>query len=311
MYLRPLLFLAFACLLLLPDWSTARPFRRWVNSAPLFRPVANRYSVPVTYSHPAPVSYGYPAAPVASSQPAPVVYSAPVYSPPCPPMFLTPMVACPPVTPAPRGPTVVPERMADTKPPVTAAPPAVPKAAPSVIRQAGNEERLPPMPVPIPVPPRPVVDPQPAPPKMSVELAPPKAIIEESDKPDSLPAFSLPAKEKESPTDLPKFDLPPLPPLAPPTTAKSSPLNADAVADVYPVAGPAPADRAATRSVSFVNKSSRDVILTVAGKMTTLPSGQYLQVTLPATFAWQIGGEKERHVTVPDTAPGVDVVLRR
>ena len=60
-----------------------------------------------------------------------------------------------------------------------------------------------------------------------------------------------------------------------------------------------------------MNKSGRDVVLTVAGKLTTLPRGHALQMTLPAKFAWQIGGDKEREVTVPDTAPGVDVVIRR
>ena len=308
MLLRPLLFLTFAGLLLLPDWSAARPFRRRVNSAPL----------------PCPTSYSYPAT---------VVYSQPVYVPQvyAPPVYLPPAVACPPVTPAPKGPTVIPERMAEPRAvePKTSTPKVMsadaktdPKPAPSVIRTVGNEERLPPMP--IPVPPRPVAEPQPSLPKMTLDLAPPKAIIEESQKPavkpDPLPSFPLPGKDKEPKADpLPAFDLPPLPPLAPPqpaapdapTTAKSSPLNADAAADVYPVSGPAPADRAAKRSVGFVNKSGRDVVLTVAGKLTTLPAGHALQMTLPAKFAWQIGGEKERHVTVPDAARGVDVVIRR
>ncbi len=296
MILRPLLFLTFAGLLLLPDWSAARPFRRRVNSAPL--------PCPTSYSYPAPVVYSQPVY-------APQVYAPQVYAPP---VYLPPAVACPPVTAAPKGPTVIPERMAEPRAvePKTSIPKGMstdakadPKPAPSVIRTVGNEERLPPMPV--PVPPRPVAEPQPSLPKMTLDLAPPKAITEESQKP------------AVKPDPLPAFDLPPLPPLAPPqpaapdapTTAKSSPLNADAAADVYPVSGPAPADRAAKRSVGFVNKSGRDVVLTVAGKLTTLPSGHALQMTLPAKFAWQIGGEKERDVTVPDTAPGVDVVIRR
>ena len=50
MLLRPLLFLAFTGLLTLPNWSNARPFRRFA-SAPVF------YPVPVVYSYPAPAYY--------------------------------------------------------------------------------------------------------------------------------------------------------------------------------------------------------------------------------------------------------------
>lgn len=316
MLLRPLLFLACTAILLLPDWSTARPFRRWLSAAPVPCPPAFSYSPPVVY-HAAPV------------------YPAPVYLPP--------VQACPPASPAPRGPQVIPERMAEpkstTKAEETKPAPAAP-TAPTAIRTIGNEERLPPMPVPL----QPTTDRQPTAARPTTDLATPKAATEESHrpavKPDPLPAFPdlgkpadpkadrLPAfPDLSKPTDpkadrLPAFDdLPPLPPLAPPlpaaselpakTTVKSSPLNADGVAGVYPLAGPRPAVQTSKRSVGFVNKSERDLLLTVGGKTTTLPSGHYLRLDLPPTFIWQIGGEKEREITVPTDAPGVDVVIRK
>lgn len=362
MILRPLLFLVFAGLLILPDWSTARPFRRFV-SAPVYAPA------PVVYSYPPAPVYPVRTVPVMYSQvpsPAPVVYSLPSYpavissaSVGCPPVY-TPPVACLPAgpfagpsagpTPAPRGPIVVPERMPEGKQSTgtNLESRAEPKAAP--IRPVSAEERTPsqppaPMPIPVPsVPARPLGEPIP---RATTELAPPKAATEETQKPavPAVPAAPLPdfpplgldkpeppkspepvkvepakpEQAKPKATDpLPTFELPPLPPLAPaqpvssekPTVAKSSPLNADPVADVYPTAGTI-ADRAAKRSVGFINKSGRDLLLTVEGKTTTLPAGQYLRVDLPATFTWQLGGDKERAVTVPDTAPGVSVVIRK
>lgn len=349
MYLRPLLFLAFIGLLTLPDWSTARPFRRFASARA-------SYPAPVVYSYPRAVYYP-PAAPVRTvpvvftpvASPAPVAYSsAPVVYPQsvaCPPVYAPPVTYLP-TTPAPKGPRVIPERMPEPKP----VPPAATRAEPkeielSPIRPASAEERSQPvpgpMPIPIPsVPPRPFGEPIQR--SSAVDFAPPKAAGEEAQKPPvkplPLPEFPplgldkpaelpkavdpikvAPAKPTESKSDpLPTFELPPLPPLAPaqpissekPTVAKSSPLNADAVAEVYPTAGSL-TDRDAKRSVGFINKSNRDIVLTVEGKTTTLPRGQYLQLDLPAKFAWQIGGEKEREVTVPDAAPGVSVVIRR
>jgi len=305
MLLRPLLFLGLSALLLAPDWSTARPCRAVYYYAP--------DPCPVAYSYPAPVVCHYPQ-PVVYYHPAPVVYAPPlVYGPAICQMTVSPAapVANAPATPTnPQGPRVYPERTNEPKAKTPEPKPEVQAPAPRVIQTVGNEERLPPMPVPLQQP-RPVADPQPLP-RLPLDFAQPKAIVEEAHKPAPVPSTPAPAKEPAKPAgDLPKFDLPPLPALAPPTIAKSSPLNADGVADVYPVAGPAPTDRAAARNVGFVNKSKRDVILTVAGRMTTLPSGQYLQLKLPAKFAWQIGGEPARDVTVPDTAPGVDVIIRR
>lgn len=365
MLLRPLLFLAFAGLLILPDWSTARPFRRFV-SAPVYAPA------PIVYRYPPAPVYPVRTVPVSSAPvvcPAPPAFpvvSAPIYSGPVysGPIVSAPLVACPPASPAPKGPTVIPERMAEPKQTTgTTDPRAEPKAAgPSPISPVSAEERqpqqppapaptpisIPPSPMPIPitsVPPRPVSEPIPR----ATELAPPKAAIEEAQKPPlkplTLPDFPPlgldkpePAKPEPGPvkpepmklepakpatTDKPKdplpaFELPPLPPLAPaapvssekPTEVKSSPLNEAVVVDVYPTAGTL-ADRAAKRSVGFINKSGRDILLTVDGKITTLPSGQYLRVDLPAKFTWQLGGEKEREVVVPDAAPGVSVVIRK
>lgn len=352
MLLRPLLFLAFAGLLALPDWSTARPFRRFLAAPPVACPVVYNYApAPVVY---APVTY--PAPPVFAG----ACVSGPVYSEP---VVIGPVVGCPPAAPTPKGPTVVPERMPEGKQSV--GPPAEPRAepkatGPSPVRPVSGEERTPaaPQPIPIPsVPSRPLGEPLPR--ATGVEFAPPKAATGESQKPPAkplaLPDFpplglekpgELPKGPEPTKTDpakveplkpepvkpepakpvtsdkpkdpLPTFELPPLPPLAPaqpvssekPTEVKSSPLNADPVADIYPAAGTV-TDPVAKRSIGFINKSERDVMLTVAGKLVALPRGQFLRLDLPATFTWQIRGEQEREVTVPDTAPGVSVVIRK
>ena len=60
-----------------------------------------------------------------------------------------------------------------------------------------------------------------------------------------------------------------------------------------------------------MNKSARDVQLTIDGQTTTLPSKNVLKVELPAAFKWQIGAEPERSEKVPDNSPGIDVVIRK
>lgn len=272
--------------------------------------------------------------------PPPVVYG-PV---PCPPLFAPPVVYgpsvmmtaaadCPPAaaTVEPRTPTIVPERMkeqpkADPKKEVRNDPPAPPKefatptpAEPKVEPAAattsipsppptGAGEKIPPLPVPMNT-------------KLPPLEFPPST---ETNKPlGTLPSLDLPKAEapktddKGKPTPLPKFDFA-IPKAEEsveankPTVAKASPLSAErvAVVDVYPVDGPAPTTPKAKRAVGFINKSSRDVLLTIDGQLVTLPAKNVLRAELPAAFQWQIGGEKPRQMAVPDTAPGVDVVIR-
>jgi hypothetical protein len=143
------------------------------------------------------------------------------------------------------------------------------------------------------------VKPQPETPKPLPPIVP----VKEAPKtPEKLPAFEI---------DIPKPDAPAQPVEAnKPTVAKSSPLANERVSEVevFRRDGTAVGGK---RGVSFVNKSGRDILLTVDGQTTTLPSKTVLKVDLPAAFKWQIGGEKERSETVPDGSSGVDVVIRK
>lgn len=253
---------------------------------------------------------------------------------PCPPVVVVP-ACCPQAvgTVAPAGPTIVPERMeAPKKPPVSADPPkeipakgeefAPPKPADSKKEEPKKEEKLPPVvgekiPAPSvpPVPPTktdlppfdfvpPVkpspddtkpVKPQPESPKPLPPVVPAKK--DEAPKPpDKVPAFDL---------DIPKVDAP-----AQPVEAKKVAVGGEvaSVVEVFPREGGA---AGAKRGVTFVNKSGRDILLTVDGQTTTLPSKTVLKVDLPAAFKWQIGGEPVREVKVPDGSSGVDVVIRK
>lgn len=146
----------------------------------------------------------------------------------------------------------------------------------------------------------PQAKPQPAEGTKSPELPKPAAV-----------APQPPEKLKEFNFDLPKVDGG----LAQPveankkTVVNSSPLADQPVVDVYVRDGKDVVT--AKRGVTFVNKSARDILLTVDGQTTTLASKTVLTVELPAAFKWQIGGDPERSEKVPDGSPGVDVVIRK
>lgn len=133
---------------------------------------------------------------------------------------------------------------------------------------------------------------------------------------EATPADPSKSKAPEKMNKLPEFnfDLPKVDNAQPveankKTVANSSPLADRTVVDVYPRDGKDVVS--ATRGVTFVNKSDRDILLTVDGKTTTLPSKTVLKADVPVAFKWQIGGGPERSEKVPDGSPGVDVVIRK
>ncbi len=264
--------------------------------------------------------------------PPPVVYSH------CPPVHgvivYGPVVNCQPTTGTvlpDKGPTIVPERMEPKKPqvkaeepkttPVKAEEPAPIKPVavepkPEVKQVVPPTERIPPPAVP------------PAPPSSKPDLGkldfdiPPIGDVPLA-KPQPAPGDTpkKPADAPKPPEKLPEFnfDLPKVEGgggVAQPveankkTVVNSSPLS-DKVSevDVYPRDGKN--IMAAKRGVTFVNKSARDILLTVDGQTVTLPSKTVMTADLPAAFKWQIGGEAERSEKVPDGSPGVDVVIRK
>jgi hypothetical protein len=155
------------------------------------------------------------------------------------------------------------------------------------------------------------------PPIGDVPLAKPQAV--EGTKPEAPKPEAPKSAPPKPPEKLPEFnfDLPKVEGgMAQPveankkTVANSSPLTGTpAVVDVYVRDGKDVVS--AKRGVTFVNKSARDVLLTVGGQTTTLASKTVLTVQVPAAFTWQIGGDAERSEKVPDGSPGVDVVIRK
>ena len=148
---------------------------------------------------------------------------------------------------------------------------------------------------------KPKDDPKPEPAKI-----PPIELPNYKDKPAAKPGEELPA-----------FDIPL--PMAQPVEAekrsvsKSSPLAAEraSTVDVYPVDGAAPSSPTAKRAIGFINKSGRDLLLTIDGRSVILPAKNVLRTDLTATFKWQIGGEQERSESVPMASPGLDIVIRK
>jgi hypothetical protein len=254
---------------------------------------------------------------------------APVF---CPPLMFTPPTGCLiPVEPevSPRTPTIIPERMPEqpkTDPKKLSAQPEPPNAGFATPVAAETPD------------PKPNFSPL----QNTTEKIPPPAVPKTTDLPKfALPAASEPAKQ---PSSLPALDIPPpkvdaakpnqtpkTPGTLPtfnmvfpnsevaqpveankPSVSRSSPLTEKrtTVADVYAVAGSVPVSNTSTRAVGFVNKSNRDLLLTINGKIVTLPTKNVLRAELPASFRWQVGDEDERTVTVPPSAPGVDIVIR-
>ncbi len=257
----------------------------------------------------------------------PCVCPTPVVVTHCPPVYGVivhgPVIHCPPATGtvAPtQGPTIVPERMDPPKkaPVVTEPNPIKPVAVepkPEVKQVVPPTDRIPPPAVP------------PAPPSSKPDLGkldfdiPPIGDVPLA-KPQPAPSDTpkKPADAPKPPEKLPEFnfDLPKVEGgggVAQPveankkTVANSSPLSDAAVVDVYPRDGKNVLT--AKRGVTFVNKSARDILLTVDGQTVTLPSKTVMAAELPAAFKWQIGGEAERSEKVPDGSPGVDVVIRK
>ncbi len=226
------------------------------------------------------------------------------------------------VQPTKPPPTVVPERMEPPKKPVNDAPkdfatpiPVEPKKPePDKIAPVGGDKIAPPG-VP-PTPPKSDFD-FTIPKDNSTPLAKPREA--DGDLPplgDKLPPKPEPKKDDKPKDDKPKgeksgFDVE-FPKLAQPTEAnktivRSSPLADErgTVADVYPRTGSGP------KQVVFVNKSGRDVLLTVDGKTTTLPTKNVLKIEAGAKIVWQVGGEAERTDSVPAESNGLDVVIRK
>lgn len=216
-------------------------------------------------------------------------------------------------TPKPAEPTEAKTNTKPTEPPTNVE--ANPK--PTITPTGGITESVPPISVPKPVDlPKFEFSPPPADTPKPTNTIPPLDVP--LPKPDDKPKTEEPVKQPTS--ALPKFDISfPKSDVAQPveankpTVSKSSPLSDERRTefDVYPVDGPAPTSPTAKRTIGFVNKSDRDLLLTIDGKMVTLPTKNVLRTELPASFKWQVGGGKELAINVPTTAPGVDVVIRK
>jgi hypothetical protein len=231
--------------------------------------------------------------------------------------------------------------------PVKAEELATPREAEATPKQAEPQPMKPAEPLPIkPIAPQPeskkVVDPQPGGDRIPSPAVPPsppvkndlgkfdfdlpplgevptsKPVPEQAKPAEPKPAAGKTADKPKTPEKLPEFnfDLPKADggvaqPVEAnkPSTSNSSPLaDKTTEVDVYPRDGK---PTAKTRGVTFVNKSARDILLTVDGQTTKLPSKTVLAVDLPAAFKWQIGGEAERSEQVPDGSSGLDVVIRK
>jgi hypothetical protein len=148
--------------------------------------------------------------------------------------------------------------------------------------------------------------------------------------PDTLPKIdstALPIPMTVKPQDTPKNDLAlpsfdiPLPMGEPAkqveanktSVSKASPIAAERESrfDLFPVDGAAPASPTAKRLIGFINKSAKDVLLTVDGQSVVLPAKTVIRAELPAKFTWQLGTDDERKETVGNTSPGLDIVIRK
>lgn len=241
------------------------------------------------------------ASPVKTPEPLPIKPVVPMPMKPTEPAPAKPAEAKP-VEPQPEAKKVVPPIGNDRIPSPTVPPAPPAKANPGEwnfdVPPIGE---LPPAKLEL-VKPEPTKPAQPEPAKPE----PPKADPKSAEKPkatEPLPPFNI---------DLPKVEANVAQPVEAnkPTTANSSPLaNKLTEVEVFPREGSDAVT--ARRGVSFVNKSARDVQLTINGQTTTVPSKNVLRVEVPAAFKWQIGTEPERSEKVPDGVPGIDVVIRK
>jgi len=124
------------------------------------------------------------------------------------------------------------------------------------------------------------------------------------------------AAAKPTRPEIPTFEIPL--PMSQPVEAnkkqvtQASPLNAERNnrVDIYTVEGEAPSSPTAKRVVGFINKSARDVLLTVDGQSVVLPAKNLIRAELPASFTWQIGGEAAKSQVIGSTVAGLDIVIR-
>ena len=218
-----------------------------------------------------------------------------------------------------------------SKPREAEASPMVKPAAATKEKEPVKEEKIPALDLPTKPVPKPVEKPI-EPKKMELpafELPTlPDAPAPKS--PGTLPKIdstALPIPMTVKPQDTPKNDLAlpsfeiPLPVGEPAkqveanktSVSKASPIAAerDSRFDLFPVDGAAPASPTAKRLVGFINKSAKDVLLTVDGQSVVLPAKTLIRAELPAKFTWQLGTDDERKETVGSTSPGLDIVIRK
>ena len=212
------------------------------------------------------------------------------------------------------------------------------------MKEPAKEEKIPALDIPTKPVAKPVeksVEKLPEPKKMdlpSFDFAPPVLPVTPGPKPpESLPKIdssALPIPMTVKPQDTPKAAVPPvksdvnLPsfdiplPMGEPakqveanktSVSKASPIAAERESrfDVFPVDGAAPASPTAKRQIGFINKSARDVLLTVDGQSVVLPASMAIRTELPAKFTWQLGTDDERKEAVGNTCPGLDIVIRK
>ncbi len=328
--LKQLLVPCASALVLLPSGSTAQ--------APC---------APVVYYPCSPVVY-YRSVMVA--QPTPI-YSYVNAGSDCPPAVATVAPAQPMIVPermaVPKKPDEKkPEEKKSVKvdPPLEFSKPREAEASPMVkpaankVKEPMKEEKIPALDLPS----KPVTKPE-DPKKLdlpSFDFTPPSLPVTPAPKsPESLPnidSTALPIPKTIKPQDTPKLEVPPtkgngdlnLPsfeiplPMGEPakqveanktSISKASPLAAERESrfDVFPVDGAAPSSPAAKRMIGFINKSARDVLLTVDGQSVVLPAKTLIRAELPAKFTWQIGTDDERKEAVGNTSPGIDIVIRK
>jgi hypothetical protein len=137
-------------------------------------------------------------------------------------------------------------------------------------------------------------------------LIPPPSVplVPDPNKHDSLPSLTLPPDVPVSPsTTETKSD----------STSRSSPLTggrrSELAVSVFPASGPQRV-MAGYRTVGFYNHTTRDLTLTIEGRVVKLPAKSYLHAQLAPIFTWGHSEQPAVRETVPDGAAGLDVVFR-
>ena len=81
--------------------------------------------------------------------------------------------------------------------------------------------------------------------------------------------------------------------------------------DRFPVEGAPVTTPSSLRLVTFYNFSSRELTLTIAGREVVVPGKHSVEAQLPTKFEWQIGDTLQTSGTIPDSASGLDIVIRK